>query len=226
MNRYIIRLLLGVTFVAAAFVAILAYTSQGVNSWATIAAALAVITSVISSWSAQKIFEQQDDNQKPYVFPTIDNTSRVGLLLFRVKNYGGSPAYDIYIDWQIPLLNLQNNVIKFNQYNDEDPEISVLLPQESLAILIDSQPGFFQKHKDSMNYTGTIRFKNVSGKNFKYPFRVNAGQIAKTVANDSEEPEGFRKLQDIPDSIDNLTKEVLSLRQFIQSKSLNDSNSP
>lgn len=215
MNRFTIRLLLGVTFAAAILVAATAYISGGSNSWATVAAALAVVTSVVSSWSAQRIFEQQEDTQKPFVIPTIDNKSKVGLFLFRVKNFGGSPAYDIYIDWNTPLLNHDNKPVRFNQHNKGGPEISVLLPKESVATFLNVDFQFYQQHGYDTNYTGTIRFKDTTGKDFKQPFIVNAGQLADTQAIDNEETEAFSKLKQVPDSIDKLTEELIKLRRSL-----------
>ena len=86
------------------------------EAWAAVAAALAVLTSVISSWAAQRTVELQEDSQKPY---PIDVSSRYLLLQLRVINFGGSAAHDKVLE------KLASEVEKLRKRLDEsDPPCS------------------------------------------------------------------------------------------------------
>ena len=53
------------------------------EAWAAVAAALAVLTSVISSWAAQRTVELQEDSQKPY--HTLLSTYRADIFSFNCE---------------------------------------------------------------------------------------------------------------------------------------------
>lgn len=174
MLRIFIRMILTVSLMISVAVTIAAFPSLGFRdpiTWAAVAAALAVITSIISSWVSQRALELQQDAQKPYPYPSIDATSRYGLIQLRVTNYGGSVAHDINLKWDKPLLNSKEVPVQFT-LQEESPEIPVLMPNESIAILIDKSLQLFQKHQD-MNYTGQVEFKDASRKRMEHPFYLS-----------------------------------------------------
>ena len=140
--------------VVVIFVSINALDSKDKAPWAAIAAALAVITSVVSAWSAQRLLEIQQDTLLPDPIPSIDVTSRYGLLQLRVTNFGGSPAHNIRLSWNYPLMNSKNERVVIGA-DQSDPNIPVLLPKNTISTLIDGHVQFFGKFKDA-NYKGEI----------------------------------------------------------------------
>jgi len=127
------------------------------EAWATVAASLAVIVSLVSAWSTQRLLEFQEDERDPYVYPSIDVESRYGLMQLRVTNYGGGPAFGVKLDWEKPLLGSKGEPKNFGQY-DAEGRIPVLLQGQSLSIPVDGQIQFYNAYKDC-NYSGTIEFK-------------------------------------------------------------------
>ncbi len=154
-------------------------TPNSDEAWAVMAAALAVIASVIAAWTGQKSLEIQEDAQKPYPYPSIDATSRYGLLQLRVKNTGGSAAHNIRLVWDKPLLNSKGEPIKFTDQN-EAPEIPVLLPNENASVLIDGAKDFFASVADA-NYTGRILFQDASGNQRNHKFFFECGNLSKEI---------------------------------------------
>ncbi len=67
---------------------------------------------------------------------------------------GGSTAYEIRITWNEPLLNMKGNQVRFSRGN---PEVPLLLPNTSIAVLIDVGSKFLSKYKDA-EYSGVIEF--------------------------------------------------------------------
>jgi hypothetical protein len=83
------------------------------ETWTVTAAALAVITSVISTWSSRRVLEIQEDAQRPNPVPAFDFKSRYGLALFRVTNSGASTAYNIHLQWDVDLIDHHGKKIGF-----------------------------------------------------------------------------------------------------------------
>ena len=187
------------------------------EAWAVVAAALAVLTSVISSWAAQKTVELQEDSQKPYPYPSIDVSSRYLLLQLRVINFGGSAAHDIRIIWDTPLTTSKGNAVRFTK-QEGAPDIPVLLPKESVAVLIESSPEFYKAFSNT-NYSGHIEFQDATGKRLRHRFFVSGEKYRESLLADSEELLTHRELQKIPKAIETLTSEVEKIRKRIDESS-------
>ncbi len=218
LERFFLRVfLLSIAFIAI-MVIVLAKRSLGIESkeaWATIAASLAVIVSVLSAWSTRSVLELQEDEREPRVYPSIDVESRYGLIQLRITNYGGGPAFGVKLDWKNPLLDSKGEPKNFGRY-DAEGRIPVLLQKESLSILVDGQIQFYGAHKDC-NYSGTIEFKDASGRKKRYPFSVSAEKYRATLRYTNEAPKTHYQLQQIPDQIEKLTSAVSSLNDSLKS---------
>lgn len=217
MLRAIVRatLIIAGIIAVAAIIATLSLVGPGsTETWAVIAAALAVITSVISSWPAQRVLELQQDAQQPYPYPAIDVKSRYGLMQLRVTNSGGSAAHDISLRWDKPLLNTQGELVRFTKHAGA-PEIPVLLPGESAAMLVGGSHALYEKYQD-MNYSGEVEFRDASGTRIKHPFHLSAEAYRSTLVHDQEEPKTHYELQKIPDELQKLRTEVRQLRVMLQ----------
>ncbi len=83
------------------------------NEWNTVASSLAVITAIISAWSAQRIILKQEEELEPKLIAYFDVKSRFGLTLFVIENIGGGTAYNVKIKWEKPLLNNEEKEIHF-----------------------------------------------------------------------------------------------------------------
>lgn len=225
MFKFTIRSLLILSTIISVVVIVFVLFVLGVKNpetWAVIAASLAVLTSVISSWSAQRVLEIEEDSQKPYCYPSIDIRSRYGLMQLRVTNYGGSVAREIYLHWDKPLLNSKSDVVKFTK-QEGTPDIPILLPNESVSVLIDGTLSMFQRVQD-MNYSGRINFKNASGKKIKYPFYVSAEIHRSSLSYDEEESRTHFELQKIPKELQKIGSDITRIQQHIQSSVIDRNN--
>ena len=216
-HKFMTRCILLIVVTAALTVIFVSIRTIGLDTkeaWATIAASLAVIASVLSAWTAQRALELQEKEQQPYPYPTIDVTSRYGLVQLRVTNFGGSPAHNIFVKWKKPLIDSKGYQVKFSK-EEGTPDIPVLLPRDSAAVLIDGSIDFFQKNQDLM-YSGHVEFENVSGEKSRLPFAMSAEQYRKSLTHDKEELKTHYELQKIPDAINALTKEVEKLKRALE----------
>src|SRR3984957_4249009 len=206
MTKVLTRILLfAIALIAIAVIAV-AIRIQGVESkeaWATIAASLAVIVSVLSAWSTRSVLDLQAGEREPYVYPSIDVESRYGLLQLRVTNYGGGPAFGVKLNWEKPLLDSKGESKNFGKY-DAQGRIPVLLQKETLSILADGQIQFYEVHKDC-NYSKIMEFRDASGWRKKYRFKVSAEQYRASLRYTDEAPKTHHQLQQIPDQIEKLT---------------------
>jgi hypothetical protein len=216
MSRFFVRMILIVAFFVSLGAIGSAFWFLGPidpSTWATVAASLAVVTSVIASWASQIALELQQDAQKPYPYPSIDVESRYGLVQLRVTNYGGSPAYDVNLKWDKPLINSRGKEIRFTK-QENAPEIAVLFSGETISTLIDGSLLLFQKYND-MNYTGFVEYKNSSGKSRRHSFFLSIEKYRGTLTFAKEDPKTQHELQKIPQEIRKLHNEVQRLRMAL-----------
>lgn len=219
MTRVTVRLILALSFLAAlaAIVASLKFAGwQKAESWATVAAALAVITSIFSSWSSHRVLEVAEDEQQPYPYPSIDLKSRYGFMQLRLTNYGGSTAHNIRIKWHKPLLNNRGELVCFS---DNELELSILLPKQSVSVLVGSARELYQRYQD-MNYSGSLEFKNASGRKKIIPFQLSAEIFRSSLIYDQEDSRTHYELQKIPQEISKLTNELKLIKELLHEQSL------
>ena len=220
MPRFMTRAILMLSLLISVSAIVSAFLSLGFGSpvaWAVVAAALAVITSVIPSWAAQRTLELQQDAQQPHPYPSIDATSRYGLLQLRVTNFGGGAAYDIKITWDKPLLTSKGEPVHFTT-QEGAPEIPILLPNESIAILIGGCLQLFQKYND-MDYEGKIEFTNASKRKLSHTFYLSIEKYRHTLDFAEEDPKTQHELQKLPGEIEKLRVELHGIRTLIKSGS-------
>lgn len=218
-SRIAIRIGLLLAFVVSVGVILFALDTVGtgkVEFWAVFAGALAVLTSVISAWTGQRSLELEQDAREPYPYPTIDTESRYGLVQLRVRNMGGSAAHEIDLDWDEPVVDSEGNKVIFTEQEDA-PDIPVLLPGESIGVMIDGSVQFFPNVQDA-NYTGTVHFKDASGRGYSHDFFLSAERHRKSLFYEHEEPKTHHELQDLPDELGDLTKEIKKIRDLIKSE--------
>lgn len=179
--------------------------------WNSVAASLAVVTAIISAWTMQTSFERQEEAQRPYPYPILDPYSRTSLLQLRLTNMGASTAYDIRLIWDKPLLNREGNPARFSQ---RDPEVPLLLPNQSIAVLVDASANFLSKTQDA-EYSGVVEFKEDprSERIFRHNFYVNAEMYRGLPLYTSEEQTTHGKLQELPNAIKGATAELERLRK-------------
>ena len=216
-SRILTRIGLISAFVIALIAIVAALIIAGPRSseaWATVAASLAVITSVFSSWFSQRLLEFSEDEQKPYLYPSIDVTSRYGLMQLRVVNTGGSPAHDIRVLWKQPLLHKDGSTVRFTEIA-EAPDIPVLLPNESTSKLVGGARDMYQHFQD-MNYSGELSFTDSSNRSYKIPFNISAESYRSSLTYSQEEPKTHYELQQIPNEIRRLTTEIKYLKGALE----------
>lgn len=217
MSRLTTRVLLGLSLILAIGVGWLSFGSiDGVDPspWATLAAALAVVTAVISAWGAQRVVELEEDKQRPYAFPYFDTTSRYGLILFRVANSGGSAAHNIKMKWEEPLLDSKSNEVRFSPTRD-DMQIPILFPGQSLARIVDGHVQFFgmdRRHE----YRGTISFEDSRGRTFSQPFVMDAEMYRETPSYEREDIKTHFELQKIPSAVQKVENELKRIRSALE----------
>lgn len=226
MSRVITRIFLGLSLILALAVAGLSLTvldSPTAPAWATLAAALAVVTSMISGWGAQRVVELEEDRLQPCPYPHFDATSRYGLMLLRVTNSGGGVAHDIDLEWDHSLTNSGGKEIRFSPQRSS-PEIPVLMPGQSISMLVDGHIQFFgmkQKHE----YSGKVRFKDGRGEKRQHRFVLDGEMFRGTLYHDREELKTHYEVQKIPDALKEIEAELSKIRTALQSVREHESES-
>lgn len=205
-GRIFARIALALAFVAALAVPAVAFAIRGPEkpeTWLVAASALAVVTSVVSTWSSRRVVELQEDAKRPTPYPSFDVTSRYGLALIRVTNTGGTAAHDVCLHWDRPLHDHKGEVVGFAAQEHGRAPISVLLPGESIAKTIGAHHEFIAKHPDA-EYSGRIEFRDPSRRKYVSPFRLDGRQLAETLTYDHEAPRTHYELQRVPGELEQI----------------------
>ena len=209
LTRGIIRLFLVLIFLTSSIVlvkAILLVDSEKASAWNAIAASLAVITAIISTWGAQKIIEQQEDAQKPSPYLYFDVSSRYQLVLLAIKNSGGTPSYKVSITWEKPLINYKGE-------NIPSSEIPILLPNETISIVVDQSASIFTNQ--DLNYSGKISYYNSSNNLFQRDFEISLEQYRGTLMYSDESLKTHYQLQKLPDILEKIESQLKEIRNKI-----------
>lgn len=184
------------------------------EAWATLAAALAVITSMVSAWGAQRVVELEEARMSPYPYPQFDTKSRYGLLLLKITNFGGGAAHNVRLIWDKPLKNSNGNTIDFSN-SEESENLSILLPNQHISRIVDGLVGFFSVASPHL-YSGTVEFKDGAGKKRNHKFHLDADCLKGTPMHDEEGPKTHYELQKLPDELAKLRKSIDAIGKKIR----------
>lgn len=176
------------------------------EAWATLAAVLAVITSMVSAWGAQRVVELEEARMSPYPYPQFDTKSRYGLLLLKITNFGGGAAHNVRLIWDKPLKNSNDKTIDFLS-SEEFENLSILLPNQHISKIVDGHVGFFSVPGPHL-YSGIVEFKDGAGKKQKHKFYLDADCLKGTPTHDEEGPKTHYELQKLPDELTKLRKSI------------------
>jgi len=206
MSRILFRAFISLSFILALGVGAFSIfeIKTSLSAWATLAAALAVITSVISAWGAIRIVELEEDKLRPYPYLHFDSVSRYGLMLLRLINSGQGTAHNINITWDIPLTNSEGKKVKFSPKRDY-PEIPILLPGQSISMRVDTHIRFFKMDKKH-EYSGYINFNDGTGKKMKHRFFLDGEMYRGTPFFEKEDLKAFHSIQQLPEKLELISK--------------------
>lgn len=208
--RVLVRIVLGTAVLLAAAALVVVLWRLGPSDpggWATVAAALAVLTSVIGSWTAQRVLELEEDKQRPQPDLRFDLESREILLLLRLTNSGGSPAFSLSIVWEEPALFISDKIPHGSReahFSSTQPEVPVLQPGESLALAVAPSAEFLAAPRRI--YAGTIYFNDSSGRKGSTRFQLSVEHYRFALRHDTEERITHRKIQEIPGELAGISK--------------------
>ncbi len=219
MSKIVTRIFLAVSLALALGVA--GFAVNGINAgdtsaWGTLAAVLAVITSVVSAWGAQRVVELEEDKLMPYPHPQFDATSRYGLMLFKVTNFGGSAAHNIRFIWDKPLKTRKGETVRFGP-DDAPHEISILAPGQEISKVVDGHVQFFQIEGPHV-YRGQLEYEDSHGRKKKLPFLVDAESLRHTPSYVDEGVRTQWELQKLPAVLQRLCDQVETVAEQLERK--------
>lgn len=203
--RKVVCVCLGIVLLAClALVVFLLHGPKEKETWSTLAALLAVIAAVIAILPALRVLEVQEDALRPRPTPYFDLTSRYDLLQLRVKNLGAGVAYNIRLTWKKhPVDHKGDEVRSLDQ-------IAVLLPQESVSVLVGAAHDTVRRLVDTQ-FEGECSYKDSSGKRLRHAFVCSVDASRKQLLHDNELPKTLRELQDVPKELARIADQLEKL---------------
>ncbi len=212
--RILFRWLLATSILLALTVAGVSLWKVGLTdpaAWATVAAALAVVSAVASAWTSQRVLELQEDAQEPNPVPMIDLRRRYQLAQFRITNRGRQSAHDVLLEWEQQLQDAEGNDVVLAR----DTAISVIPEGESASVLLGASHKFVNACQDT-TYRGTIRYQNASGRRYRKPFVVSAEHERIALTHDEEGPKTLHELQKLPDELKRVANAIGRLEGILE----------
>jgi len=215
MNRKLKRISLNIilvcTFIFSIWILIKAYHS---HESSTIAASLAVITALITTWSSQKVIWKQEDDLEPEIVIGFDLDSRSGFIQLTISNVGGSSAFDVNIEWQKPLINGKGSIIT-------TPHIKTFLKGEIYRIIVAPSVRTFEDAKtlnEELIYDGHVIYKlNKHDKRYqKSDFQISLEPYRKKARPYSDEQNYYLKSIQIPEILKQINIALLGLTEAIK----------
>lgn len=216
------RIFLGLALllsVAAAYFSSRSILGGVMEAWAGLAASLAVITSMVSAWGAQRVVELEEQKRQPFPYPHFDVQSRPGLILLRISNFGGGVAHDVKIQWDNTLHDINGRAIYFG-CEDDGFAIAVLLPSAHISRIVDSSVRFFQRPGRKI-FRGKILFKDGNGKRIKHDFVIDSEALMNAPLYDDAISNTHIELQKIPKALAELASSVNRVGDVVASPKTN-----
>lgn len=180
-------------------------------TWAVAAAAMAVISSMVSAWTSRRVVELQEDAMQPRLVASGDVRSRYQVAQFRLTNKGGSSAHDVQLTWTKPLLTVEGSPSVIG----DDGYLPVLAAGESATDYLGLSHEVFSKYADTTAH-GTVTFKTASGRKRSATFTVSLEHERRSLVHDDELPKTLYDVQKIPKSIDDIKGELQRLRLHLE----------
>ena len=207
--RWLTRLILASVVLLVIAVLVCVFVSPPwlpADKFPVIAGALAVLTSGISAWTANRVVELTENQLNPFPYPFIDARSRRGVIQLSITNFGGGTAHDVCLRWKEPLLNPKGEKVSLGPRD----RIPVLLPNETIRFPVGGTTVFFATYKEP-TYSGEVLFRNSSGRRFKHPFYASAEGFQGTLVHEDEMSQTHEKLQALPEILREISAQ---LRKF------------
>jgi hypothetical protein len=108
-----------ILFLSVSIAVWIIYESYLQKEWNTVASSLAVITAVLAIAASLNLTWHQEDEKRPYINIYIDDISHKYAYSLVIKNVGGSPAYNVKLDWTIPIFDYEKKIPRFTDADDE-----------------------------------------------------------------------------------------------------------
>jgi hypothetical protein len=178
---------------------------------ANLIAAISLFVAILSLAITTITLNQNYDAKLPQIIVDADFSSRYGLLILKISNYGEKTAFDIIITWNKSLENHKGENISTLGDTENQMKIAVLQKGQTIKIAIDEISAFFKKYSDDqLNYDGHIKFKLGKSSIFKLSqdFFLNLIPFRKTLYHDDEKIKAFFELQKIPDKLEQIKSEI------------------
>lgn len=186
-----------------------------VNAFTGSAAVLAAALASLVAFRAAELAEAQ---LRPYPYPFFDLRSRMGLVLLRIKNAGGSAAHDVYIDWEEgsqPIGSSGGKKAPKEFATGRGNAIRLLLPGESIATMLDVSHEVAADVKDRPDgLRGRIHFKDERGRRLSHQFLIDTTVFSWGLQDETEELKALYSITQLPDKL----KEVRKVLEKLQAK--------
>jgi hypothetical protein len=185
------------------------------NAYAGASAVLAACISAIVAFRSAEIAEEA---QKPYPYPYIDTQSRYQLILLKLKNVGGSPAHDVYIEWNNKARpECQGNGEEGNPTTfatGRENAVKVLMPGEAQTSMLGVSHWVAGNIRNAENeWSGLVRFRDSKGNQHKHTFIIDRSIFAWGLNDETEQIKALHSMTRVPDLLEKINKSIGKLER-------------
>lgn len=194
-SKNILRIVIVTTLIFTfAGTAYLGYQAFLEKKWDTITGALAVVAALITIASSLSLNWRLEDEKEPYLHIFFDSKSNRTATSLVVRNDGGSPAFNVRLQWIVALQDFNGKIVQFNA-DPEGFDILNLPPGTKITRFI----GYTQEMLKGLGdasapiYTGTLYYSTSPSKKsrLKQEFRISMEPIRKGLMSTDDEAEFY-----------------------------------
>lgn len=168
----------------------------------TIIGCLAVIAAVFSTWSALRVIDLAEENNRPIVKMNL-NFNRHVLLQIELKNTGKSAAKDITFKW----INEPKDEGKTEIFSEKET-IRYLSPDENVIRNLGRAFAFPGKY--DLIFTGEMQYYDLKGKKYCEKIIMDLTKYMKSMTITNEKDQFFYKMQKLPDQIEAIKNSIIN----------------
>ncbi|NVO10337.1 MAG: hypothetical protein HXX16_10280 [Bacteroidales bacterium] len=177
------------------------------------------MTAIISIFLSQRIVWKQEDEYEPDVTILFDLDSRSKIIQLVIKNIGGSSAYDIKINWLLPMNDFRNDEIKL-------PYIPTLAKNECIRYFIGISTETFQNAKKEnieLIYKGEIlyKYKKNSKKYIRNHFEISLEHFRNKLRPITDEQAFYLENTHLNENLKRLVNSLERIEKLIEQKNEN-----
>jgi len=220
MNKKIVRTsIISLLILILAVTTYFCYQAYQKAEWGTITGGLAVVAALLTVVSSISLTWRLEDEKEPYLNIFFDSKSHVRGTSLVVRNDGGSPAFNIRLEWSEVLLDTYGQQVQFNEH-PHGFDILILNPGAKVSRFVNGTIAMFEDYDDTpvpiykgTLYYSTSRFKKSK---LKQDFQISIEHIRKSLLSEDDQAAFYFNNSKLGEKVSEMNKTMISINENLK----------